>query len=183
MWQLSTSKGIARNFNINGAFSNLPRLESGCSQPYIAIPILGTLQVRSEIIALMEELNTWISNRKLKISGPLFYRYWIMSYTDEPLTMEVGFPVCTAVAGDNRVKAGNIPMGTFATLVHCGHPDTINRSADLLQSWAKQQSLQCRKHRQDNHDVWTGYFEFYLTNPANEPNPQKWRTALAFLIE
>lgn len=183
MWQLPTSEEILYDSIIDGAGSNLPRLESGCSQPYIAIPIQAKLQVRSETVALIEELKTWISSRKLKISGPLFYRYWIMSYADEPLTMEVGFPVCTGVDGDNRVKAGNIPTGTFATLVHCGHPDTIKRSADLLHSWAKQQSLQWRKHRQDNHNVWAGRFEFYLTNPANEPDPNKWRTALAFLIE
>jgi effector-binding domain-containing protein len=134
MWKLSTSKGIACNFNIDRAGNNLPRLESGCSQPYIAIPIQGTLQVRSETIALMEELNTWISNRKLRISGPLFYRYWTMGHAGEPLIMEVGFPVCTAVDGDNRVKAGNIPMGTFATLVHCGHPSTIDTSIDILQA-------------------------------------------------
>lgn len=183
MWQLPTSEEIVYDSIIDGAGSNLPRLESGCSQPYIAIPIQAKLQVRGEIIALIEELKTWISSRKLKISGPMFYRYWIMSHADEPLTMEVGFPVCTAIAGDNRVKAGSIPIGTFATLVHCGHPDTINRSADLLHSWAKQQSLQWQKHRQGNHDVWAGRFEFYLTNPASEPDPNKWRTALAFLIE
>jgi effector-binding domain-containing protein len=173
MWQLPTAENMACDSIIDGAGRNLPRLESGCSQLYIAIPIQANLQVRGEIIALTEELKTWISSRKLRISGPLFYRYWIIVHAGEPLTMEVGFPVCTAVAGDNRIKAGNIPIGTFATLVHCGHPDTISISADLLQSWAKQQSLQWRKHRQDNHDVWTGRFEFYLTNPANEPDPQK----------
>jgi len=179
MWHLSTSINIPLKPLTDGVGNRRPGLQSGCAQPYVAISTQAKLQERNKIIELTEELQNWISNQKLKIAGPLFHHYYLIGSKSRTYGMEIGFPVCTAVKGDEQIVAGTIPKGVFATLVHCGHPDNISLSLDVLQRWCRNQQLIC----QLNEEMRTDYFEFYLTYFANEPNPNKWRTAIAFLIE
>lgn len=128
-------------------------------------------------------MKSWLNDKKLKIAGPLFYRYHTICQARHHFHLEVGFPVCTPAEGDDRVVAGIIPDGTFATLLHCGHPNHIDRSFNNLQNWANGQGIKWETHHQDNEEVWAGRFNFYLTDQASEPDEGKWRTAIAVLIK
>lgn len=160
-----------------------PRLQTGCAQPYVAIPIQVTLQEWGKANALVNEVMEWLSSKDLKIAGPLFYRYYVLGDAEKPYSIEVGFPVSMLVEGDGRVITGYIPDGTFATLVHCGHPDKLEKSLEALQTWADGQSIQWKKHNEGDKEIWDGRFEFFMTNPADEPDLNKWKTAIAVLIK
>lgn len=160
-----------------------PRLQTGCAQPYVAILVQITLHELGKANALVNEVMEWLSHKDVKIAGPLFYRYYAIGDMEKPFSIEVGFPVSAFVEGDDRVITGHIPDGTFATLVHCGHPDKLAQSFETLQNWAEAQGIRWKKYTQNNEEVWAGRFEFYMTNPADEPDLNKWRTAIAVLIE
>jgi len=160
-----------------------PRLQTGCAQPYVAIPIRVTLREWDKANALINEVIEWLSHKEVKIAGPLFYRYFVIGDAEKPFSIEVGFPVSEFVEGDWRVITSHIPDGTFATLMHCGHPDKLDQSFEALQSWADGQNIQWKKHTENEEQVWAGRFEFFMTNPADEPDLNKWRTAIAVLIK
>lgn len=160
-----------------------PQLQTGCAQPYVAIPIRVSLSEWAKANALINEVTEWLSHKDVKIAGPLFYRYCVVGNAEKPFSIEVGFPVSMLVEGDERVTTGHIPNGTFATLIHCGHPDKLDRSFETLQSWANNQGIRWKQHIENGEPVWDGRFEFFMTNPTDEPDMNKWRTAIAVLID
>lgn len=159
-----------------------PRLQTGCAQPYVAIPTRVSLREWGKANALINEVTEWLSHKDVKIAGPLFYRYFVVGDAEKPFSIEVGFPVSALVEGDGRIITGHIPDGTFATFVHYGHPDKLERSFETLQSWAGGQGIRWKQHTENGDQVWGGRFDFFMTSPVDEPDLDKWRTAIAVLI-
>ncbi len=60
---------------------------------------------------------------------------------------------------------------------HVGHPDSIAQTHLALVAWAAEQGIALAK----DGEVWVAMFESYETDPEIEPNPEKWRTKLAYL--
>ena len=50
-------------------------------------------------------------------------------------------PDATPVAGDDRVLAGVLPAGRYATVRYTGHPDGIINAVADLRGWAEQEGL------------------------------------------
>jgi effector-binding domain-containing protein len=50
-------------------------------------------------------------------------------------------PVVTPVDGDDRVLAGVLPAGRYATLRYTGHPDGLLGATAALREWAGQEGL------------------------------------------
>jgi effector-binding domain-containing protein len=97
-----------------------PKLEQRAEQPYAAIPIRVTMsQIGSVCPPLVGEVFGWLGKHGVAPKGAPFFRYLVIDMAGE-LEMEVGVPVATAVAGDDRVKGGVFPAGRYATLVHTG---------------------------------------------------------------
>jgi effector-binding domain-containing protein len=160
-----------------------PVLQSGCAQPYLAIRICLHLTEWHQLPVLATEVAAYIAQKSLKISGPLFYRYRIVGDAIKPFTLEVGYPVCTSVTGNQRIIAGAIPGGTFATLVHCGNPGMLSLCFSQLNKWGLDKGLCWKMQNDTKGEVWAGRFEFYLINPPDDLTQDKWRTAIALLID
>lgn len=157
-----------------------PKLQTGCAQPYVAIPV-QVFDEGNKLDVAIDELTDWLNQNGIKIAGPLFYRYHTSSNLSKPLSIEVGYPVATQVGGQVPIITGNIPEGTFATIVHCGHPGVITGSIETLQCWASHQGIQWKYSVQSGIQIWAGCFEFYLTNPADVADKSHCRTAIALL--
>jgi effector-binding domain-containing protein len=100
----------------------------------------------------------------------------------QKLDLEVGVPVATPVPGDGRIFAGVFPAGRYAVAVYSGpYEGLVNATVGFL-DWAKQNHIVWQKTMLDNTEWWEGRVEFYITDPASEPDPQKWQTELAFLV-
>jgi RNA polymerase sigma factor (sigma-70 family) len=75
--------------------------------------------------ALVGEVIGWLSRQGIEFAGAPFFRYWTIGDMDREFDLEVGVPVASVVSGDERVIAGFIPSGSYATMVHFGHPDRL----------------------------------------------------------
>jgi effector-binding domain-containing protein len=155
-----------------------PTVLERTEQPYVAIPIRATLREWGEVNALAPEVFAWLAARGIAPAGALFYRHHVIGGFDEKFSVEVGVPVAEPVDGDGRVLAGAKPAGRYVVAVHHGHPDGIVKSHQALVEWAAREGVPLAK----DGDVWGGMFESYRTDPAVEPDPDKWETELAYLV-
>ena len=96
-------------------------------------------------------------------------------YYSEPgatVDVECAIPVAAPMAGAGRVKAGELPAATAATVTHLGTYDGLPQTWTELTAWMKSQGLQAAG------PPW----EVYVTDPAGEPDPSKWRTDIFFPV-
>jgi|GEM_PF-7106614 len=123
----------------------VPQLQTGCAQPYIAIPVQLLPADWKQLKILIDELTDWLNHQSVRIAGPLFYRYYTCGATYTVKSIEVGYPVAGEVQGNNRIITGKIPEGIFATLIHCGQPGINNPTMEKLLCWANQQGIQWKQ--------------------------------------
>lgn len=84
--------------------------------------------------------------------------------------------------GDERVVAGVLPAGRYATLTHTGHPAELLKVTEALLDWAPRQGLAWDMTPGEDGERWGSRVEFYRTNPAEQPDMNKWVTQLAFRL-
>jgi effector-binding domain-containing protein len=127
---------------------------------------------------LIGEVFTFLQRQGVPPAGAPFFRYLVVDM-DKQLDMEVGWPIASTMSGNGRISAGVIPAGRYATLVHTGHPDELMGVTAALFAWGQQNGIVWQKSA--DGQTWGARLEFYLTDPAVEPDMRKWQTELAFL--
>lgn len=160
-----------------------PGIEVRAEQPYVAIPIQVTFREWGQANALVPQVYGWLAANNIIPAGPPFFRYHVIGSMDEKFHLEIGVPVGNPVEGDGRIVAGAIPAGSYATLVHTGHPDKLIHAYTEFEKWIAAQALQVDTHHNGSNDVWAGRFEFYLTNPEEEPDLNKWAIQIAYRLK
>jgi len=149
-----------------------PHLQRREAQPYLAIHahVTSEAEFRHAADTGFPELFGWLGEHGVEPTGPIFIRY--AADSDD---IELGVPVAPGVDGDERVQAGELPAGSWATSVHVG-PYRSETEPDLaagratLEAWA------------DAHGLARGdYVEHYLKGPVEEPDHARWETELACL--
>lgn len=156
----------------------MSEFEERAEQPYVAIPARATLREWGSVNALVPEVFGWLAARNIAPAGALFYRHRVVGGMDEKFEVEVGVPVATPVEGDGRVVVGAKPGGRYAVRMHRGHPDGIAETHLALVAWATEQGFPPVR----DGETWVGMFESYLTDPEDEPDPNRWETELAYLV-
>jgi effector-binding domain-containing protein len=129
------------------------------------------------------EIAGWIVERGVYPAGAPFFRYHVIDMADQ-LVIEAGFPVPdgAALTSEGDVTVSVAPAGRYVTTVHHGHPDELIDVTDALLRWAAAQGLTFDRHDTDAGDAWAGRFEFYLTDPAEQPDMAQWDVELAFKL-
>jgi hypothetical protein len=97
------------------------------------------------------------------------------------LDIEMAVPVAQAMPGDDRVSAGVLPAGRYASLIYSGVRNGIKGNAALLE-WGAKQGLVWDKWKTENGDAFGARVEFQLTEPDEEPDPAKWETEVAIRL-
>jgi effector-binding domain-containing protein len=159
-----------------------PHIVQRDEQQYAGIRTHATLREWSRVNALLGQLFGWLSERDIDGAGPPLYRYWTIGDEEEEFDVEVGVPVGDAVTPDEGVHAGTIPAASYVRLIHVGHPDRLGRAHDSLRRWAEDEGVQLKRTVEGSREVWSGLVEFYLTDPAVEPDPSRWRTEILYQI-
>ena len=90
-------------------------------------------------------------------------------------------PVPKGTTGDETVAVGVLPAGRYASLVHVGHYDELVAAHAALQAWARDNGVTFDSWPADDGEVWRSRVEHYVTNPADEPDPRRWRVDIAYL--
>lgn len=178
------NKTLEQNTNpTDSKMINEPVAGIRAEQPYVSIPIEVTLKELGNASALVEEIFAWLGEKGVQPSGAPFYRYLVIGDTDKNFKLEVGVPIMSPIFGDDRVITGTIPAGKYATLVHIGHPDRISKSFNILEKWANENEVKWDNQMEGEDEVWGGRFEYYLTDPAVEPDLEKWSTEIEYKIK
>ena len=158
-----------------------PEVTQRAVQPYAGISAWVTMETIGSVAHRIPEIFGWLGAHGIAPAGPPFFRYHVIDMQRE-LQVEVGVPVASPAADEGEVRAGTLPAGRFAVMTHTGAPNTLVAATAELLDWAQAQGLAWDVSRTDAGEHWGCRVEFYLTNPAEEPDASKWQTQLAFRL-
>jgi effector-binding domain-containing protein len=160
-----------------------PKLEERPRRPYIAIATTADMNGLGPAIgSLAGEVFEWLRSHAVAPAGPPFVRYITIDMLQR-LDIEVGVPVAAPQSGDERVSADVLPAGNYATLLHVGPYPELMAATEHLLTWAANKGIRWTKRTEPDGERWNARLEFYLTDPQEEPDPQRYETELAFLTE
>jgi effector-binding domain-containing protein len=161
-----------------------PKLENRKEQPYAAIRTAVPIPFGQYLQPLWNEVNDWLKSQGIASPGPAIIRY-LTSDMSKKLDIDVGFVVDNHVTGNNRIIAGVLPAGQYATLLYTGpyKGNGIFETNVAMMDWAKDNGVVWNTITKNGVEWWNGRVEWYLTDPAREPDMKKYQTELAFLVK
>ena len=158
-----------------------PTVAGRSPQPYVFIPHTVTMATIGSAADDIPELIGWLASRGITPAGPPFLRYNVIDMEHE-LQIEAGVPVTEPVPAGDRVRAGTLPAGRYASATHTGPYDQLIGAVQDLLDWAANQGLAWDKQDSPEGERWGGRLEIYPVNPAEQPDPAKWETELVFRL-
>ena len=147
------------------------RIEYREAQNYAAIrKQVSFQQIPKELPQLIPEIKNWLAGKNMKPAGPLFFNYLAMNGSQ--FDVEVGFPVDVKFEDEARVKAGEFEAGNYLVATYFGPYQHLHEVHAALQKWAGENQV---------HISGPGT-EYYVTDPATEPDENKWQTDIVAQI-
>jgi effector-binding domain-containing protein len=159
-----------------------PKLSDRTEQHYVAIRTQVPQQELGTVIPqLIEEVFAWLTKQGVAPAGAPFIRYHAINQTMTSLDVELGEQVATPLLGQGQIHPGILPAGRYATLTYTGPKNGLQANATLI-AWGAKQGLVWDSWAVENDEGFGGRFEFFLTGPAREPDPEKWETEVAIRL-
>jgi effector-binding domain-containing protein len=140
----------------------------------LVTPFRGMFAVRDR---LMDELYSWVDEQAIPY-GHTFFRLHVVDM-DGLMDVEVGVITDSAVHGDDRIRAGVLPAGRYATLTYINHG---RRANGMLRNWVEEQGLLLDCTVSPEGERFGCRYEAYLTDPRSERMKTRWRTELAIRL-
>ena len=138
-------------------------------QPQPAL-IIRSRVARNEIAATIGQSLGRIVPHALSAGGALagqpFARY--PEFGAGLVTIEVGMPLVATVAGSGDIEAFTLPAGRTAVAVHGGSYDKLPETFAAFERWMTAEGLV------PSGPPW----EVYVTDPADHPDHDDWRTEI-----
>ena len=127
------------------------------SGPANAIPqILGQI---------LPKTMTHVTQKGGQLAGPPFTHYLSMG---ESIELEAGVPLRAKIDAGDDVQVGELPGGDVITTTHIGPYDQLNQAYQALAAYVAEKNLT------PGNTMW----EFYWSDPQEEPDPAKWKTEI-----
>jgi effector-binding domain-containing protein len=158
-----------------------PQITHRAGQPYAGISASVTMATISTVADRLPEIFGWLAARGIAPAGPPFFRYHVIDMERE-LLVEAGVPVAAPVEAEGNIGPGTLPSGQFAVMTHTGAPNTLIAATAELLAWGEERGLAWDVSPTDAGDSWGCRAEFYLTDPAEQPDTSQWQTELAFRL-
>ena len=164
-----------------------PEITQRSAQPYAGISAWVPMADLGSVADRIPEIFGWLGGRGIAPAGPPFFRYHVIDM-ERQLQVEVGVPVASpvedvlAAEDSGQIRAGTLPAGRFAVMTHTGAPDTLYAATGELLDWAQSRGLTWDMSPTDDGERWGCRVEFYLTDPAQQPDVSQWQTQLAFRL-
>ncbi len=159
-----------------------PKIDSRSEQPYVGIRVRVAMPDMPTVLpALFDEGAAWMASRSIPITKAPFIRYYVTDMAGQ-LDLEVGYPVENGSVGDERMKAGVLPAGRYASLLHIGSYDGLYEANRVLVDWAKDNGIEWATYQANGEEVFVSRLETYLTDPSQEPDESKWETEVAIRL-
>jgi effector-binding domain-containing protein len=156
-------------------------IEDRTAQPYVAIRRTITMQTFPEVADRLPEVIGWLAARGIAPAGAPFFRYLVIDMERE-LEVEAGVPVAEPVEGEGEVLTGVLPPGRYAVTTHVGHPAQLVTVTGAFLDEAAARGLRFDTAETDRGTRWGCRLELLHTNPAEQPDMDKWETKLAFRL-
>jgi effector-binding domain-containing protein len=103
----------------------------------------------------------------LELAGHPLARYPVVG----PLmTIEAGVPLAKPAAPEGEMEYAELPGGQVVLAVHGGPYDQLGETHAGVLRWIQEQRLR----------VAGPHWEWYVTDPAEHPNPADWRTHIYY---
>jgi len=125
---------------------------------------------------LIGETAAWLAERGIAPDGPPFCRLHVVDMSGL-MEFEVGWPVATATAGDGRVAAGELPAGTYGTLVYTDATRGVEGNGVLI-GWAEDEGIAWDAQETPAGDAFVSRVEFFVDGPDDDEDPTRWDTEL-----
>ena len=159
-----------------------PRIVERGAQPYAAIAARVPMeQIANVADTLPGELFGWLGAHGIEPTGAPFFKYNVIDMGAQ-LELEWGVPVAGPVKGDGRVLSDTLPAGRYASAVHTGPFGGLRDATAALLKWVKENDLIVDAVKTPHGDKFACRLETYLTDPRQEPDPQKWVTEIAMRL-
>jgi len=161
-----------------------PRFAKRDAQPYAGIRSrLQRDELPEHVPRTLSALRAFLQKRQVHITGAPLIRYLVVDYNTGEVEIDVGIPVGAAILpADDRVRAAEIPAGTFAAVIHRGSYDALMEKTAALLDWAKQKKVRWQVVEKRKVTRWSARVEHYLVGPPDEPDPKNWQTEIAILV-
>jgi effector-binding domain-containing protein len=110
---------------------------------------------------------------QIAVAGPPICRY--IDWGPGPMTIEPGIPVAgtSNAPKDPEIKSETLPGGSMAATLHSGAYEQLPDAHAALQEWIAAQGLTSAG----------GLWERYITDPAQVPDPQDWKTEVFWPVK
>ncbi len=158
-----------------------PHITHRAAQPYAGISASVTMATIGSVADRLPEIFGWLAARNVAPAGPPFFRYHVIDM-ERQLVVEAGVPVGSPVEAEGDIATGTLPAGQFAVMTHTGAPDTLVGATSDLLAWGRERGLDWDVSPTDAGDSWGCRVEFYLTDPAEQPDASQWQTELVFRL-
>ena len=141
------------------------------AQPIVGIrQTVAMREIGNVIGSLLGELGGYIQGSGGQPAGMPVAIYH--SVPTDTVDIECAIPVAAPLAGEGRIRAGELPAGTAATVTHIGPYDDLPKTWATLTAWMQSQNLEGA----------AAPWEVYVTDPRAEPDRSKWRTDIFFPV-
>lgn len=111
-----------------------------------------------------------IELESLETTGMPFARYYGMP--SDTIDVELGVPVAEPYAGPADIRGSSLPEAEAVVAMHVGSYDTLPETYDAIAQWMGARGMTPRP------DMW----EFYLSDPETEPDPDQWLTQVVWPV-
>lgn len=149
-----------------------PKTEYRDEQYYVAIKNqVRQIDIPVLLPPLISELFNWLKAKRLEPSGAPFFKYSEME--GDKMKVEVGVLIDKKVTGNQRIHSGIFPAGKYLEVTYTGPYSNLPEVHAKLAEWKENHHLKIKN----------SVTEFYPTDPAVEPNPEKWKTIIISQLE
>ena len=157
-----------------------PKIITRPARPFAAIQLdVARMDIPQQAPPLIGEVAGWIARQSAAPVGAPFFSYLRM-YGESMLDMEAGFFTSRLLEPDDRVSTGVLPGGRYATLRYTGPYDRLYEAHMALGEWLGSQGFDPMPQSAARYDHVR--LEHYESDPADEPDPAKWITDVAFRV-
>jgi effector-binding domain-containing protein len=148
-----------------------PKIEHRNKQNYAAIKAeVKREEIPARLPPLIPKVLDWLENKNINPVGAPFFNYIRMD--NELLEVEVGVLVDQSIVADERIIPGSFPEGNYAVVTYTGKYSNLFKVHLDLENWKEKNGIKFQLPKT----------EFYATDPALEPNPEKWVTVITAKI-
>jgi effector-binding domain-containing protein len=128
------------------------------------------VEVSLQMEEMYEQVSSFIEEKNVGITGSPFAVYHKME--GERIDLECGIPISKLVEGNQTINSAIYPTKQCAVVDYFGDYRQLEDAHTALQSWIEE-----RKFKLAGPPL-----EFYLTDPEEEPNSEKWHTRIYYPV-